>query len=345
MNPHQQVLFFFSALGAFNGLCLSTYFAFIFKHRSKAIYFLAAFLLVVSVRIIKSVFLHFYPHIPQLFVQVGLSAWALIGPFLYLYLRTAVTQKPPQRYGWLWHTLPGLLFVNIYMHIFPYWESRRLYCGIFMYVLYGQWGCYVAVAGYMIRDAFKKLFTQPKKLMDEEIWQLSLVMGIFIIWAAYSFSHYTSYISGAVSFSFIFYLLAFVWIVKKRKNVTFFESPVRYANKNIGEAEAVALSSRLEALFTAEALYKDPGLKLTDVALAVPPHYLSQYVNDNLGQHFNHFVNTYRIMAAEQMLAEDHHLTLEAIGQACGFRSNSSFYAAFKKVKGVTPAQYKKARR
>jgi AraC-like DNA-binding protein len=93
-------------------------------------------------------------------------------------------------------------------------------------------------------------------------------------------------------------------------------------------------------------MFRDPDLTLPDVAeaLDVPPHLLSQYLNDNLGKSFTSFVNEYRVRAVEQELQkEDHQLTLEAIGNECGFRSNSSFYNAFKKVKGMTPSQFRKS--
>ncbi|GMN10664.1 hypothetical protein MTsPCn9_23610 [Croceitalea sp. MTPC9] len=91
-------------------------------------------------------------------------------------------------------------------------------------------------------------------------------------------------------------------------------------------------------------LYKNPDLKLSDVAkeINISPHFLSQFLNDNLGKGFSLFLNEYRIEAAEKMLWSNQHLTLEAIGQECGFKSNSTFYSAFKKIKGLTPAKFKR---
>lgn len=346
MPIERPLLFFFSAIGAFNGLFLSTYFAFLIKNRSKATYFLAAFLLAASVRVIKSVFIYFYPNIPALFVQIGLAACVMIGPFLYLYISTSVEHKKYERGTWLYHVVPGALSVVFFMNYYPYWQCQKLYCSLyFIYILYTQWIGYVVLSGLVIRDSFRKLFTKGEKLRDEEIWQMSLVVGIAMVWAAYNFSEYTSYMSGAISFSFIFYLLALLWVLRRRKAASFFESPAKYANKKIDAGEADAITVRLDRLFTERELHKKPDLKLSEVAdqLEVPSHVLSQYLNDNLGQRFSTFVNARRVLAAEAMLRVNHQLTLEAIGYECGFRSNSSFYAAFKKFRGVTPAQYKKS--
>ena len=345
MPIERPLLFFFSAIGAFNGLFLSTYFAFLVKEKTKATYFLAAFLLAASIRVIKSVFIYFYPQIPALFVQIGLAACVMIGPFLYLYVSARVENKQYERYTWLYHVVPGALSVVLFMNYYPYWQCQKVYCSLyFIYILYTQWIGYVVMSGIVIRDSFRKLFTSGEKLTDEEIWQVSLVVGIAIVWAAYNFSQYTSYISGAVSFSFIFYLLVLLWVFKRRKTPVFFEEPVKYSNKKISTEEADTIASQLDQLFAEKELHKNPNLKLSDVAeeLGISPHYLSQYLNDNLGQRFSSFINAYRVEAAEAMLRTNHQLTLEAIGNECGFRSNSSFYAAFKKFKGATPAQYKK---
>ena len=345
MNLERSLLFFFSAIGAFNGLFLFTYYTFFIKNRTKATYFLAAFLLAVSVRVIKSVFLYFYSHIPELFAQIGLSACSLIGPFLFLYVSSGVENKKYSKNSWLMHALPGLLFVIFFTTFYPSWESSNLFNAVyFIDVLYAQWIIYIILAGLVIKDSFKKLFLKNEVLTDEEIWQTSVVIGTGIIWAAYNFCQYTSYISGAVSFSFIFYLLLLLWIFKRRNVASFFEKQVKYGNKIISTKEAEAIASKLEGLLLERKLYKNPDLKLPDLAneLAISSHSLSQYLNDNLGKRFSTFINGYRIAAAEEMLKGCHHLTLEAIGNECGFKSNSAFYAAFKKFKGITPARFKR---
>ena len=63
MAEPNQLLFFFSALGAFNGFLLALYVAFHAKKKIFANYFLALLLLVLSIRIIKSVFFYFNPQL------------------------------------------------------------------------------------------------------------------------------------------------------------------------------------------------------------------------------------------------------------------------------------------
>lgn len=62
----------------------------------------------------------------------------------------------------------------------------------------------------------------------------------------------------------------------------------RYSNKKISEEQADSFSSRLERLMHTEELYKNPNLKLNDLAsrMNISAHQLSQLLNDNLGKVF-----------------------------------------------------------
>src|SRR5690606_11490895 len=101
-------LFFFSALGAFNGFLLSLYFAVNAKKKFFTNYFLSLLMLVLSVRIMKSVFFYFNPNLSNVFIQIGLSACILIGPFLYLYLKSYAEEKP----NWAKHVFPYLIVMS-----------------------------------------------------------------------------------------------------------------------------------------------------------------------------------------------------------------------------------------
>lgn len=348
MNLESQILFFLSAIGAFNGFFLSAYFAFFIKHKSAANYFLSALLLMVSVRVTKSVFLVFYPDISSLFVQIGLSACALIGPFLYLYVRASTSDDKPNRWHWPLHVVPVVVVMGLVSYFYPYWDHRTLWrfksFDSLGWLLYAQWLVYIVLSFVVIKDTFRKLFCGQEKLDDREIWLSTVTGGVAIIWLAYNTVSYTSYIVGALSFSFVFYLSLLFWTFKRKKNSAFFEKPIKYANKKISAREARTLEDQLGTLFSQQPLYRNPALKVSDVAhhLQVTPHHLSQYLNDNLGKSFSAFINEHRVKAAEGMLTTHHQLTLEAIGNECGFKSKSSFYAAFKKCRGVTPAQRKK---
>ena len=68
MNIGKELLFFFSTLGAFNGLVLGLYFFFFTRKKYLVNYFLGALLLALSIRIGKSAFLYFDGKLPKMFL-------------------------------------------------------------------------------------------------------------------------------------------------------------------------------------------------------------------------------------------------------------------------------------
>lgn len=347
MDFKDQILFLFSALGAINGFVLSLYFTFFTKRKHPSNYFLGALLFVLSIRIIKSVFFFFNPNLSELFIQVGLSACVLIGPFLYLYIKSETTSKNNIKNRGYYHTIPFIVLIIMAWLIIPYRENQNIWSPYLIKIIYLQWLVYIIISGFHLKASFRKWNSKNEKLSAFEILHLSVFIGIIIIWTAYYTSVYTSYIVGALSFSFVFYLLLLLWFFKKNRNSLFFEKQVKYADKKIDVIEAKSIALELDDLMKEKKLYANPDLKLSDVAkeLHMLPHRLSQFLNDNRGKGFVLFLNEYRVEAVENMLASSEHLTLEAIGQECGFKSNSTFYAAFKKIKGMTPAAFKKQMR
>ena len=119
---------------------------------------------------------------------------------------------------------------------------------------------------------------------------------------------------------------------------------MRYVNKRVKDEDALRIAKKLNTLLIESPVYENPKLKLNDIAVMIEetPHLVSEYLNNNLGKGFSNFINEHRVNKAVNMLKSNDHLTLEAIGQECGFRSNSAFYAAFNLIHGITPAKYKK---
>lgn len=345
MEASVQLLFFFSALGAFNGLLLSLYFIFYAKPRHISNYFLGALLFVLSVRIGKSVFFYFNPDLSAHFLQVGISACAFIGPSLYFYLKSMVQREKGATANWKYHFALILLLVSVIGYCYPWVDNYELWGCYFINAIYYEWLLYILGAAFVIRKEFVAFFKRRDKRNSVEIWILSIFIGNFIIWLAYFTAHYTSYIVGALSFSFIFYLLVFLLFFNKKSDSILFKKQAKYGDKKIESEEAEQLLSKLEELMSEEVLFKNVNLKLADVAqkLNILPHRLSQLINDNLGKNFATFLSEYRIEAAKKMLETNTNFSLEAIAYECGFNSKSTFYASFKKATGTTPAKFRAA--
>lgn len=348
MEASRELLFFFSALGAFNGLLLSFYFLFFAKPKHISNYFLGTLLLALSIRIGKSVFFFFNPDLDAEFLQIGISACAFIGPSLFFYFKSMTTPLEKFSGNWKIHFTLIFLIITIYGFLYPWATHPNMWGGgtMICYVYY-EWFIYTAAAGYLIRPIFYQLFFKKEKLESIQIWMLSMFVGNVLIWSSYFFVAYTSYITGALSFSFILYLmLLFIFFSKKKNSILFKKETVnkpKYGDKKIETAEAKSLLEDLEKIMTQDELFKNPNLKLSDLAkkLNILPHTLSQLINENLGKNFSSFLNEYRIEAAKKMLQTHSYFSLDAISSECGFNSKSTFYASFKKATGTTPSKFK----
>ena len=85
-------------------------------------------------------------------------------------------------------------------------------------------------------------------------------------------------------------------------------------------------------------VFLDPKLSLKKLSDMIETNqtYLSNVVNRYFGCHLKELVNTYRVEYAKELLRSGK-CPPEELPQRCGFLSRSTFYAAFKKVTGVSP--------
>lgn len=343
MNLENQLIFFFSALGAFNGFLLSLYFAFVAQKKKFSNYFLALLLLTLSIRIVKSVFFYFNPKLSGIFIQIGLSACILIGPFLYLYLRSYTKNKTSK---WKSHILPFLIIITILGVVYPYVQHRTIWSRWILKGVYFQWLVYISLSFNLVRPIFQRFFQKKEKLSSIDIWLLSVFSGVTFIWLAYNIGSYSSYIVGALSFSFVLYLIILLFIFKNTKNTSFFVEKEKYKNKEIDIQTVELIESKL-SIVKDKKLYCNPNITLTDVAkeLKIPAHTLSQFLNDNFKKSFSLFINELRIKKAKKLLQLSNLYTIEAIGYESGFNSKSTFYTTFKKITGQTPSEYQKSKK
>lgn len=339
MSFGQQMLFFFSAIGAFNGLLLGIYLLFVKKNRYIPDFFLGLILMTLSIRVGISVCIYFYPDWPRIIPNLGFSALFFTGPALYYFIRSSFLKEQfdlknaIKSFGILTLVLcgAGLLYL-----VFPIlWDN---YFGTF---IYGIWTVFIflSVYDYYI---FSEKNTKPNKFI------LPVLISNIIIFLTYQFIS-TGWIQvycagGSLVFSFVLYANFLVLFNKKHQSTTTKEEN-RYINKKIPDLQADNFVSKLEKLMDAEELYKNPNLKLIDLALKMnmSAHQLSQLLNDNLGKSFSTYINEYRINEACNNIENGSYLKIEEIGYEVGFNSKSTFFSTFKKIKNTTPLLYKQS--
>nr|WP_321233533.1 helix-turn-helix domain-containing protein [uncultured Psychroserpens sp.] len=343
MEISRELLFFFSALGAFNGLILSLYLMFFAKPKHISNMFLGLFLGMLSIRVGKSVFFHFNPELSVDYLQFGLTACFFIGPFLYFYIKSLIGTSTKTFRSWKYHLAFLISIALIVGFIYPFKTHIDLWRPYIIKTIYMQWFLYILASIYLMRNRITNLWNRKEKYSNIDIWLFSILIGNLLLVSSYYFTSFVNYISGALTFSFLLYILLFFIYSKKNKSVLFNHSN-KYADKKIDTTEASKLNEKLKIVMQQEELYRNANLKSYEIAkkIGLTTHQFSQLLNDNLGKNFSLFVNEYRIEAAKSMLQKNDSLTLEAIGYECGFNSKSTFFTTFKKLAGTTPAQFKK---
>lgn len=117
----------------------------------------------------------------------------------------------------------------------------------------------------------------------------------------------------------------------------------KYEKSALSAEASARLGRKLRGAMESEHLYRDPNLSLWALAkhIGASPNYISQALNEEIGESFFDFVNGYRIAEAMVLLktTDDSVLT---ITYDVGFNARSSFYNAFKRVTGQTPSSYRK---
>lgn len=118
-----------------------------------------------------------------------------------------------------------------------------------------------------------------------------------------------------------------------------------YQKSGLKEPQARQYEQRIKQFMEKEKPFLNPELTLSMLAeeLKISPNHLSQVLNERFQSNFFDFVNRYRVDEIKDRLRSGNyaHYTLLALGQDCGFKSKSSFNAAFKKFTQLTPSQFK----
>ncbi len=106
---------------------------------------------------------------------------------------------------------------------------------------------------------------------------------------------------------------------------------------------------RIVAFVNETKIYKDKEINLFTIAnlLQMPYREVSNVINKFANKNFNLFLNEFRVEEAKSLITDDDSdkYTLTWIAEEVGFNSRSTFFAAFKSITGMTPAEFKKSQR
>lgn len=144
---------------------------------------------------------------------------------------------------------------------------------------------------------------------------------------------------------FLFYYVLYKLIITP-KEVLPKSNDSKYKTSSLNANNIEAYKLHLRRLMTEEKLFKNNKITVNDVAkqMKIPRQHLSEILNIHMQTGFQDLLNHYRVEEFIACLQNEtyNNYTLLGIANEVGFSSKSSFNTTFKRLKGMTPSQFKK---
>ncbi|MCZ4274138.1 helix-turn-helix domain-containing protein [Maritalea porphyrae] len=344
------------------------------QDRNKLIFRVLALVLFVSALIEMGVVLTSF-HMPATVKLVIDSTWVVgascVSPlfWLYVWVLTAEDQKLPKNLPWHFVVPAAYAGAVLVTHIFSVdsisfaqnlFDDRDLrthqFNGLVFLPIPLQWACYLIATSHRLMRYRLRLKDYFASTVQKEMQWISFVIAFY---ALYWLSQAAPILFGlpkaqdgallliAYILNIILVTTIVLWGLRQRPEIFDGSQPeklvARYAKSALDPVTTQKIAVKLRAAMTTEKLYLNANLSLWTLArhVRMSDNYVSQVLNEQIGENFFDFVNGYRIEAAKLRLQQGNENIL-TITYEVGFNSRSSFYTAFRKVTGTTPTAFRK---
>lgn len=298
---------------------------------------------------------HAYPHSALAIATLGL----LVGPLLYLYLRSMLYDRPLRRRDLL-HFAP---FCVATLALLPFylqpaaaklaWMLQRPRAAWYLVAAapakLAFFLAYIVACFRLVRLASASaLLTGLRRLM--KIWLAGGVLSVAALGMEFLDAGLpvSADVVGGLSLMCFVYataLLALRVPLSYRPQAA--PPKPRYANSLMSDADRRRFLEALNGCMDNEQPYRDGELTLEQLAgrVAMTPHELSQLINDACGANFQEYLNRHRVAALQRALHDPRHAgdSILDLALAAGFNSKSALNRVFKKHTGMTPSEFRGA--
>lgn len=122
------------------------------------------------------------------------------------------------------------------------------------------------------------------------------------------------------------------------------ESQERYKNVSIKDSQLEVIGKQIVEILEETKAYKSQDFSLANLSelTGVDKFKLSYTISNSLETSFTSLINEYRVNEFISLSTSNsfRHYTMLGIANEAGFKSKSTFYKAFKDIKGITPKEY-----
>lgn len=326
-----------SSVGVILGVFLGMFLLLKKSNRFISNLFLAIYILVFSLRMIKSLFYGYYS-INETIHYIFLISVLLIGPSLWCYTKLIRGNFIKKKTYYL-HFVPFIVLIGVS------WSISYSGRSIFHLLLFVHGLIYSLVVLYTLLN-FKS--TQKENTLQWTKLNHWLFLLTFVAMAMFSnsilifFDVLPFYPSSAFLYSFCMVVL----LIYGLKNLWIFEpQKVKYANSNLDEQAIKVYYQKLKEIMERDKVYLDTELTLSKLSklVGISSKQLSQIINQTKRANYSQYIMRYRVNEAKKLLKDPEYrdYKISTIAYDSGFNSISSFNTAFKKITNTTAAQYR----
>lgn len=284
-------------------------------------------------------------------LEVGHLVYFLGGaePLTHFYYRLALFIVPSSFYFFgRWAILPREPFKPVLLvHLLPILPLFALPLHVALPILFIFGAGYSLWLGHLVYG----LRDQRKQFRFEFFYFIVMsVLGIAVLGLGFAIPHiddayFYFFYNAAVGLGIAIMLVALVANPELIGDLSE-AARVKYGASTLRDVNVDSTLQKLEELMTKGKAYQNEALSLSSLAseVGLSGHQLSELINSRLGMGFSRYVRERRVEAAKTLLVNAPAQSILSISMDTGFRSQSSFYAAFKELTGQSPGDFRDSR-
>ncbi|AXT50612.1 AraC family transcriptional regulator [Aquimarina sp. BL5] len=301
----------------------------------------------------------------------------IVGPLLFLYVKSLFLEEENLVKNTLVHFIPALLFAisitipTILFNTFRIDELAythtdwirtiiridSLYFLLYLFISLGLLSKYRKLTKYKYSNLTHYDFNWIKIMLMSAIGIISIDLGVKVYESFYGdFIWNTDFLVVLAMIILVIYLGYYgvnqskVLLPSFLLNNEVASEISKTKNKTISPSKKEAfetLRNKLELLLDTDQTYFDQDLTLGKLAqkISTTDKILSTMLNQYMHTTFYDLINKYRVQAVKEKIHLDTYKNYNLFGIACecGFKSRTSFNRIFKKETGLSPSEYKKS--
>lgn len=264
----------------------------------------------------------------------------LFVTLLFLFLKYFNSDKP-NKFEVALYFIPCVFYIGIELYEANIGET--LLVEIVEYSVSIAFIFYLAASFYMLNKLeINKMIKLPFYFLLASLFIGYNVDLIEFLFEEQSLLHFNSILIFEISI--LFYYLTFVFVL----NNNFLDLPLqnsKYKNSSLNAKDIEEYKNRIISAMQTDKVFTNENLSLQTFSetVNIPKHYISEILNVHLHTNFQDFVNEYRVEEFIKLYSnpENNHFSILGIATSVGFKNKATFNSNFKKIKGVSPTEYK----